>query len=100
MKRKSSSKKAAAAQREHERFLAKMGVKGRRKLTGAVASPMEVRFDPPHSGVAEGSIPANGAKGRQHTPAGDRIIGQAYNKGPLMVLGSKAELGNAKRRDR
>jgi len=88
------------AREEHARFLAKMGIGKQRRLKGAVASPMTVVHDPKVNPVAQGSIPANGPKGRAHTPAGNRVIGQAYNKGPLMVLGSKAELANAARRDR
>jgi hypothetical protein len=84
---------------EHQTFLAKHGIGKRKRLTGAVTSPMTVSYDPKGK-VALGSIPSNGIKGRGNTPAGDRIIGQAYNKGPLMVLGSKDELKNASRRDR
>lgn len=87
------------ALREHQAFLAKHGIGPRKRLTGAVSSPLTVKYDPVGK-VALGSIPGNGVKGRAHTPAGNRVIGQAYNKGPLMVLGSKDELKNAARRDR
>lgn len=102
-KKFSNSKRLAAAKSEHAKFLAKYGIdaSGKPKLTGAVARPMTAagRRQPTLLPTSD-EIPRNGPARVVHESTGNHVIGQPYNKGPLMVLGSKAELVNGKRRDR
>jgi len=97
MARKSKSKRLSAAQAAHDKFLRSHGIDPNRKprLRGVEREKYERPDDP-----TSGTVPANGPRGRAHTPSGGRIIGQVYNKGPLMVLSNKSELANSKRRDR
>lgn len=96
-KKKLTNNRLQQAHEAHAKFLAKFGIdhKAKPSLRGV---EREAYTQPPK--VTSDTIPANGPRGRAHTPSGGRVIGQAYNKGPLMVLGSKDELANAKRRDR
>lgn len=93
---KKLSCKLQRAHEKHAEFLSKYGIdhSKRPKLKGVDRE----KYSQPKR-VTSDSIPGSGAKKFGHGP-GNRIIGQAYNKGPLMVLSSKDELGNAKRRDR
>lgn len=97
MARKSKSKRLSQTQVEHDKFLRSHGIDPQRKPILRGVEP--TRYERPPDPTSD-MIPANGPVGRAHTPSGGRIIGQVYNKGPLMVLSHKSELANAKRRDK
>lgn len=86
---------------EHAKFLARYGIKQKKRLKGYVDSPLVVKKTvEPQKYTTSDTIPATGVAKVRHKVTTDKIIGQPYNKGPLMVLSSKADLQNAKRRDR
>lgn len=110
-----TNKRLLAAQAAHDKFLRGLGLDPSKKPTlhGVVDNPMtassHVRGKEPK--LAH-SVPANGTKrdmlveihaGREEEATlrerDKYLIGPAYNKGGYTVL-SRAELGDAKRRDR
>ena len=99
-RKKSNSKRLLAAQDAHAQFLAKHGIDASRKprLTGASVQTPDYHRKAAPSPTSD-TVPTGG-KPRVSYGSGGRVIGQAYNKGPLMVLSSKSELANSKRRDR
>lgn len=98
------NKRLKAAQDAHAKFLAKHGIDAHKKprLRGVQASDTSAtslqRKGP--SVALSDAIPASGGKRAIPQATGEHVIGQAYNKGPLMVLGGKSELKNSNRRDR
>lgn len=102
-RRKKTSKRLAAAQEAHDKFLRSKGIDPSRPptLRGAVAephAPPQPRTQPLPD--TSDTIPGHGPA---RAPRGDnagKVIGQPYHKGPLMVLGGKSDLATNKRRDR
>lgn len=88
---------------EHEAALRKLGVKNfkRTNLKGSVSSPLTTTTLTAgvHTKTSD-KIPANGSKKQRHKITTNKIVGLAYNKGPIMVLSSKEDLKAAQRRDR
>lgn len=106
-KRKSKiSNRLQAAQAAHAKFLRKHGIDASKRPSpsGAVASPLRASYTRiPALPETSDTVPGNGSK-RDRSFAGTcgLVVGQAYNKGPTMVLHStdRSALANAKRRDR
>jgi hypothetical protein len=103
-RKKAPSKRMQSALAAHAKFLASHGINAAQRPTptGASAMTLSEAYTRPTSHIPSTSdtVPAHGTVKTRPASTGGRVIGQAYNKGPLMVLSDKSELANSKRRDR
>lgn len=98
-KKKSNSKRLAKAKAEHVEFLARHGIDGNKRprlkgVEAAAAGPAK------NSTPLSDKIPASGSRARRYVVTSDQIVQQAYNKGPIMVIGRAENPNEGKRRDR
>ncbi len=103
MKRKPViSKKLAAANAAHDKFLRKMGVDPAKKptLRGAVPHPLESASGNRQQSDyrLSDSVPGNGSR-MKNKPRSNLPVAQVYHKGPIMVVTDMSTLDGSKRRN-